>query len=695
MATKYTFKYTDGSKTEFDVQPYTANGIKVPSSPALLDRAAEANTTLKIYGRGLKDYGEGVFQDLIYMLENFANSTYPRFSIEGQMWYNNVGTTGSPPTGAELFIRNATAGDGSVINGVGNQWDAVILATGTSAMTGELTLAGTPTDPNHAVPLSYLNAHIADDTLHLEPDQNTFLDGLLLGGSPASLQADDINQLIGVTGNVQTQLDNKLSLSGGTMDAGLSPPANITFQGGEVLGLPAVPSDDTAAASKKYVDDSASAGTGELTDITWVTQGSPLYVADPTETTALFHVVGPSIDVFIPAEGISRHGHDHTALEISLDNSFNTLYPTNVQAGFEYVNQEIQGLGGGGTGPVEVTISIERKFEILTSDILAGSPVAPYEVLSHFADDNALSITINGVKQYTNTHAYQDILFDAISGQNPTYLDESLDYDFNISVNGGSPSTLITITAGTTLTTFGDLINAINSAMNDGTPPAVGNAISTISSNDGIIRFSTTSSGTGSEILVSDPLTANTYLFEVDSSPDTITGATFLSEPNQPASPPGSPPSTPDSIEILGDVTSSFPSGQIFSIKGSNDANYGSYDGIYSVHVSGAVAAGSPLTTTIPIGLASNPSINTALFPLYDPTGSPTPVAPAPSPYGSVYITPIVGIDSVGTPVAGIEGDYKETNAAGEAVNITETTSYVVFNYDILSGSKIETLKYT
>ena len=240
------------------------------------------------------------------------------------------------------------------------------------------------------------------------------------------------------------------------------------------------------------------------------------------------------------------------------------------------------------------------------------------------------------------------------------------------------------------------MANAINSAMNDGTPPLVGNAIYS-ASNDGYVQFSSTSSGNGSTIAISDPATANTYLFELDASPDTIIGATFISDPSiSQGSPPGSPFITPDSIEILGDVTANFPVGKVFTIRGSNDLTYGSYDGTYSVHVNGATVGGSPLTTTIPIATPDDSAINTPLLPLYNPNGSPPPAPPgSPAPYGFVYITPIAGIDSYGTPVNGLEGDYMETDAAGAAVNIGENTSYVVFNYDILSGSRIETLKYS
>ena len=60
--------------------------------------------------------------------------------------------------------------------------------------------------------------HLADVDVHMEPDQNAFLDGLLLGGSPASLQAADVNQLIGISGNVQLLLDAKLDDVAGTIN---------------------------------------------------------------------------------------------------------------------------------------------------------------------------------------------------------------------------------------------------------------------------------------------------------------------------------------------------------------------------------------------------------------------------------------------------------------------------------------------
>lgn len=701
MATKYTFRFTDTTKTGFDVQSYTANGIKVPSSVVLLDRASQATTTLKLYGKGLPQYGEGVLQNMIFALENFANNSEPKFSIEGQMWYNNVGVTGSPVLGEELFIRNSNGTGGDIVN----DWTAVILASGTSTMTGELLLAGTPTEANHAVPLSLVSNHTSDGAIHLTLEQNTFLDNLNIIGSPPALTSSDVNRLVGITGNVQILLDNKLSLDGGAMNVS-SPVANITFVGGEVLGLPAVPSANDAAASKKYVDDQNIAGTGELTAVDFITPdaigsppGSPVIVIDTAKTSVLYTVTSPSTTTFLQLDGISRVGHGHTADEISLDTSFNLDYPTDVQSGFEFVDVDIQQLKTALIpDTIEIILNINRKFEILISDILVSSPISPYVVLEHNTDDNNLSITINGIKQYAHTHASQDIVFDtdflAINANTATYIDESITYDFNISVDG-APDVLITIPSGTDLANHGSLVSTINDIMNVASPVLLGNTMYQISST-GTETFYATSSGVASLITVSDPVTANTYLFETDASPDTITGATFLSDSSQIyGSPPGSPIPTPDTIEILGDVTSSFPVGQSFIIKGSIDATYNSYDGIYSVHVTGAIASGSPLTTAIPIAIAGVPDTNMPLLLTYDPTGSPAQTPPAPSPYGEVYISPILGIDSVATPTTGVDGDYVETDAGGVSTIVGDPTSYVVFNYDILSGSKIETLKYS
>jgi len=69
--------------------------------------------------------------------------------------------------------------------------------------------------------IAIAGAHIADMTVHLEADQNTFLDGLILGGSPGPLlTSSDVNELIGISGNVQTLLDTKADKTGAPATTG-------------------------------------------------------------------------------------------------------------------------------------------------------------------------------------------------------------------------------------------------------------------------------------------------------------------------------------------------------------------------------------------------------------------------------------------------------------------------------------------
>jgi hypothetical protein len=145
-------------------------------------------------------------------------------------------------------------------------------------MTGALTLSGNPTQALHAAPKQYVDSavstHAGDYTLHLTSAQNTFLDAL-------TVTSTEVNYLSGVTSNVQTQLNSKLNLSGGTMTGLLTlsgdPTANlhaatkqyvdnqdatkVSKAGDTMTGLLTLSGDPTAnlhAATKQYVDSSAS-----------------------------------------------------------------------------------------------------------------------------------------------------------------------------------------------------------------------------------------------------------------------------------------------------------------------------------------------------------------------------------------------------------------------------------------------------
>ena len=570
MATKYTLYFSDTTKTPFDLQSYTTNGPESPSDDSIIAGATTATTTLKLWGKGLKEYGEPVFQDMIYMLENFANSSAPVFPIEGQLWYQ-------PPTGggSPVFtLPRVHAYDG-------NTWDTeFILTNGSSAMTEELILSGTPTSGVAAVPKQYVDSTFSQPghthvTTEIDDIIATFteINSLVGIGSPVQTQFDGVQ---GQFTAVDTALDDKVSkVSPGTI---MADGVNITFSlNGEILGLPAVPSGLTAATSQKYVDDQLAAGLGGdgvLSDVIWSNNtggvGSPPIVT--AETTLELTVTHPvnSPTTFI-LEGISRTGHTHAAIDIPIDNSFNIDYGNNVQTAIEKAEEEIELLKDGGIPP-SATITVQRIFDILLSPLtVAGSPIDTFTTQNHLVDDNRISLTVNGVKQYAHARATQSILYTQVSTVSLTGLNPLLAYDFNIAIDGGAPTT-ISINAGGSpfvdISTHGALAIVINDQLSALDANFV---IDSITSE----IFKTTSSGTSSSIAITDPGgSPNEYLFK----------------------------------------------------------------------------AGSPALLT--------------------------------------------NLIEVSTAVNGVEGDYTETNIDGNPVNSGGITSYVVFNYDIITGSKIESLLY-
>ena len=127
---------------------------------------------------------------------------------------------------------------------------------------GNITIAGTPSASNHAVTKAYadsavstlgtsasaaLSTHSTDQTLHLTPSQNTWLDAV-------TATSAEVNRLSGVTSNIQTQLDAKIPLTQrgaangvATLDAtGLVPSSQLPSYVDDVLeyanlaGMPAV-----------------------------------------------------------------------------------------------------------------------------------------------------------------------------------------------------------------------------------------------------------------------------------------------------------------------------------------------------------------------------------------------------------------------------------------------------------------------
>lgn len=81
-----------------------------------------SSTSLVLVGKNYARYGEFIAEDLLHLLENFANGSRPDNGIEGQIWYD---TTSNAKT--LRFHTGATATDGTEWKGI------AALEVGTSA----------------------------------------------------------------------------------------------------------------------------------------------------------------------------------------------------------------------------------------------------------------------------------------------------------------------------------------------------------------------------------------------------------------------------------------------------------------------------------------------------------------------------------------------------------------------------------
>ena len=174
-----TFHFTDSTKAPFVVNEFGTNGPATPSSTLPLHPlAVGANTSLVLVGKGVINYGEIVQSSVLYLLENFANSTPPADAVEGQLWYQN--------NTKDLHLYTGTAWYSAVFNGQStspldlNNQRIINLAAPTgptdatnksytdltfvkltgSTMTGGLTLSGDPTNALHATTKQYTDTAI-------------------------------------------------------------------------------------------------------------------------------------------------------------------------------------------------------------------------------------------------------------------------------------------------------------------------------------------------------------------------------------------------------------------------------------------------------------------------------------------------------------------------------------------------------
>ena len=153
--------------------------------------------------------------------------------------------------------------------------DALKLDLVGGVLTGALSLHDVPTSVMHAATKGYVDSellvHSSNKDIHVTAAQNTLLDGL-------TVTHTEINQLTGISGNVQNLIDDRLKLTGGVVSGSITLNAaptvtghltnkkyvddqsalQVNKSGSTMTGaliLSGAPTTDLQASTKKYVDD--------------------------------------------------------------------------------------------------------------------------------------------------------------------------------------------------------------------------------------------------------------------------------------------------------------------------------------------------------------------------------------------------------------------------------------------------------
>lgn len=299
---------------------------------------------------------------------------------------------------------------------VDNQ-DAAKVSKAGDTMTGDLTLSGDPSSALHATPKRYVDSTVAthanDQTLHLTASQNALLDAI-------SVTATEVNQVTGVTGNIQGQLDTKLPKSGGTLTGDLV--------------LNSDPIANLQAATKQYVDNKDGLKVSKTGD---TMTGSLVLHADPTE--ALEAAPKQYVDATVSGHANDASLHLTTAQNALLDAVTVTATEINELVGVTanvqtQLNSKLPKSGGTLTGdlilnsdPTTVlqaatkqyvdaadVLAVKKAGDTMTGALtLSGNPVGNLEATPKQYVDEVVTTHVNDATKHLT--ADQNTFLDAIT----------------------------------------------------------------------------------------------------------------------------------------------------------------------------------------------------------------------------------------------------------------------------------------
>jgi hypothetical protein len=206
--------------------PDKASAISVPIASSVSNKASVTFT-----GKGFSNYGKIQQENIMHMLENFANTTAPSFATTGQLWYNsatnvlNVCTNGLTPSWktiggvnsavqapvspniGDLWFKPTGAASGFlyVYNAIGNNggwaqvWPTIEIAAGreefayvkslVDSMLGALDEGGAEiTNVGHAAPNTYPEIVTLNDSQIVDNFGND--SNVLVGSDTSELLVD-------------------------------------------------------------------------------------------------------------------------------------------------------------------------------------------------------------------------------------------------------------------------------------------------------------------------------------------------------------------------------------------------------------------------------------------------------------------------------------------------------------------------
>ena len=189
--------------------------------------------------------GQNVFIDGITVTYTEVNQlTGITDNVQGQI-DTKVAKAGDVMTGHLTLNADPTVALHASTKQYTDTQDALKVAKSGDTMTGALVLPGDPTANLQAAPKQYVDStvatHALNTELHVTSEQNALLDAL-------TVSATDINQLSGITGNVQSILDTKFDKAGGTITG------DVTLDTGKTIFVSKTPVDGTEVVNKTYVD---------------------------------------------------------------------------------------------------------------------------------------------------------------------------------------------------------------------------------------------------------------------------------------------------------------------------------------------------------------------------------------------------------------------------------------------------------